>query len=191
MPRHCCMHWVEWSWGTCADVPEVQSVVRLPYKCWLIIVACFHSVVCCHSVPLVHTLKVFSDQSISRLSVLLSVYAAGVYKIHFFLFPPQQLTLPVPVTPRMWHVSGVIDVTAMRKLLVISGGISDDPGKYDFDRHRYPLISDTTVIELGKPEQEFTSILTVSLSFWCNYCNIQIFAQLNFVKSHQMHLHVD
>ncbi len=80
------------------------------------------------------------------------MYAAGVYNIHIFLFPPQQLTLPVPVTPRIWHVSGVIDVTAMRKLLVISGGISDDPGKYDDDLHRIPFISDTTVIELGKPE---------------------------------------
>ncbi len=69
-----------------------------------------------------------------------------------FIVPPQQLNLPVPVTPRTGHIGGVIDVSATRKLLVISGGVSDNLRKYDFDVHRYPFISDTIVIELGKPE---------------------------------------
>ncbi len=50
------------------------------------------------------------------------------------------------------HVGGVIHVSDTRRLLVVNGGVSDNPKKYNNDYNRVPLISDTKVIELGKSQ---------------------------------------
>ncbi len=65
---------------------------------------------------------------------------------------PIQVSLTKSITPRYRHVGGVIHVSDTRRLLVVNGGISDTPWKYDLDHNRYPLISDTKVIELGKSQ---------------------------------------
>ena len=63
-------------------------------------------------------------------------------------------TLQIPVssesfTPRWYHAGGLIHTTASRRLLVVNGGIADNPTKYK-SPHDYPLISQTTVIEFGE-----------------------------------------
>ena len=92
----------------------------------------------CTYTYVVHTLYVrcIHDQ-------VLCVYTAT-------LSSPTQIPLPPDsLTPRWRHSGGVVHLSATHKLVLCVGGVSDNPSKYS-SAADYPIISDTTVLELSE-----------------------------------------
>ena len=70
-------------------------------------------------------------------------------KLTCIQLPMQVLLPPGGLTPRWAHAGGVIYITATLRLVIIVGGVSDNHTKYD-SADDWPLLSDTTVLELGE-----------------------------------------
>ena len=99
------------------------------------------------------------------------------------LSSPTQIPLPPDsLTPRFYHSGGVVHLSATHKLVLCVGGISGNPSKYS-SAVDWPLISDTTVLELS--EWSYHVIIDTENCFLVNLAANKKKAQRTYSAQHE------